>query len=188
MKLYEGMFVIDAGRASRDWEGTLAGVNTVLEKHGAAIEKGYRFDERKLAYPIEGVRRSVYLLEYFTADPEAIAEMRVDLNLSEHLLRYLILRVDGDEAPETPLLGTATPVPADSALSGGGSEEEPEEPEPEPDEDEDEDEDEGEDEDEDEGEDEDETDEDESPQASDDEPETEVEPADDEADEKKEEA
>jgi len=116
MRLYEGMFVIDAGRAAREWEETLSSVNSVLEKHGATIEKGFRFDERKLAYTIEGVRRGVYLLQYFTADPSSITDMREDLNLSESVLRYMILRLDGNVVPESPTLGTASPVPADTAI------------------------------------------------------------------------
>ncbi|MEN8148849.1 MAG: 30S ribosomal protein S6, partial [Planctomycetota bacterium] len=118
MNLYEGMFVIDAGRVARDWEGTRDAVTAVLTRHGASLENGWRFEERKLAYPIQGVRRGVYLLQYFQADPEAIAEMRVDLNLSEYILRYMILRVESGVAPETPTLGTATPVPAEAAIPG----------------------------------------------------------------------
>jgi len=118
MKLYEGMFVIDAARAAREWEETLSTVTSVLEKHGASMEKGWRFDERKLAYPITRVRRGVYLLQYFNADPQSITDMREDLNLSEAVLRYMILRVDAEASPETPTLGTATPVPADSAIPG----------------------------------------------------------------------
>jgi len=188
MKLYEGMFVIDAGRAAREWEGTLGGINSVLEKHGASIRTGWRFDERKLAYPIQGSRRGVYLLQYFDADPEAIAEMRVDLNRSEDTLRYLILRVEGDEEPESPTLGTATPVPADTAMVAHEHEDEDE---PVADDDEDED-DEDEDEDEDLDDDDEETDVVETPAE---EPVTEEKPADDgavateeEATEKKEEA
>jgi ribosomal protein S6 len=114
MKLYEGMFVIEAGRAAREWEGTVTTVHSVLEKHGATVRQGFRFDERKLAYPIDGVRRGVYLISYFDADPESIADMRVDLNLSEAVLRYMILRYEGmTEVPEAPSLGTATAVPAD---------------------------------------------------------------------------
>lgn len=112
MKLYEGMFLIDAGRVAKDWDGTESEIVSVLEKHGATIRQAHRYDERKLAYPVEKVRRGAYLLVYFESDPEALAEMREDLHLSEAVLRHLIVRVDGDEVPEPPMLGTAEPTEA----------------------------------------------------------------------------
>lgn len=112
MKLYEGMFLIDAGRVAKDWDGTESEIVSVLEKHGAAIRQAHRYDERKLAYPVERVRRGAYLLVYFESDPESLVEMREDLHLSEAVLRNLIVRVEGDEVPEPPMLGTAEPTEA----------------------------------------------------------------------------
>ena len=107
MKLYEGLFLIDAGRAAKAWDETETEIVSVLEKHGSQMKQSSRFDERKLAFPVKKVRRGAYLLTYFEADPQAIDEIREDLGLSEAILRSFILRVGTDEVPETPTLGTA---------------------------------------------------------------------------------
>jgi small subunit ribosomal protein S6 len=109
MNLYECMFLIDAGRANRAWEETEQELTKILGKHGGEVRRHSVYGERKLAYPVDGSRRGVYLLTYFEMDPDAIEELRVDLSLSEAALRYLILRVDGDLPDERPL-GTAEPV------------------------------------------------------------------------------
>ncbi|MHC4471605.1 MAG: 30S ribosomal protein S6 [Planctomycetota bacterium] len=124
MRIYEGMFLIEAGRASRDWEGTESDVSALLAKHGAEILQANRYDERKLAFPVKGHRRGAYLLAYFEADPEAIQEMRTDLQLSESVLRSLIVKVPGNEVPDERALGTAEPMKEAPPAS--------EEPEPEP--------------------------------------------------------
>jgi ribosomal protein S6 len=52
------------------------------------------WDERRLAYPIEKQRRAAYILCYFRAEGSAISGIERDTQLSEHLLRVLVLRAD----------------------------------------------------------------------------------------------
>ena len=112
MRLYEGLFLIDAGRAARDWEGTETEIVTVLEKHGASLRRKDRFDERKLAYPVEGSRRGAYLLAYLDTDPQSINEMRGDLTLSESVLRFMFTRMADSGMPESSTLGNMEPMGA----------------------------------------------------------------------------
>ena len=112
MRLYEGLFLIDAGRAARDWEGTETEIVTVLEKHGASVRRKDRFDERKLAYPVEGSRRGAYLLAYVDTDPQSIDEIRQDLTLSEAVLRYMFTRMAESDMPESSSLGNMEPMGA----------------------------------------------------------------------------
>lgn len=106
MKLYEALFLIEAGRAAQNFDETEKALHGVLEKHGGKIRDKARFDERKLAYQVRGHRRGAYLLTYFDAEPGAISEITVDLNLSEHVLRTMIVRAAGDKVPEQKVLGT----------------------------------------------------------------------------------
>ena len=65
MNLYEALFLIEAGRAAREWEQTEGELLGILEKHGGSVKEKARYDERKLAYPVKGARRGAYLLTYF---------------------------------------------------------------------------------------------------------------------------
>jgi small subunit ribosomal protein S6 len=63
-----------------------------LTRNGAEIERVERWDERKLAYPMGKSKRGIYILVYFRSDGSAIDEIRAVFNLSEDVLRVLILR------------------------------------------------------------------------------------------------
>ena len=92
MAIYEGMFLLDSGRAAKDWAGTEALVTQVLERYGAKFVLKDRWDERKLAYPIKKQKRGTYYLCYFEAPGPALAEIRRDLTLTEGVLRFLVQR------------------------------------------------------------------------------------------------
>jgi small subunit ribosomal protein S6 len=107
------MFLLDSGRAGKDWDGARSEVEAILTKHGAEIVRSGRWDERKLAYEIKGHRRATYMLVYFNGTPETIDPVRRECALNDLVLRNMILlRRDDYPIPED--LGT-TPVPAEAA-------------------------------------------------------------------------
>ncbi len=91
---YEAMFILDNNAATADFEGTSAQVDAILEKHGASIVQKEKWDDRKLAYEIRGQRRGTYYLTYFSAEPAAIRKINEDVQLSETILRHLVLTLD----------------------------------------------------------------------------------------------
>ena len=98
MAIYEGMFLLDSGRAAKDWEGAKALVDNVLERYGAKSILKDRWDERKLAYTIKRQKRGTYYLNYFDAPGDAVSQVRRDLTLTEGVIRFLILAWP-DDAP-----------------------------------------------------------------------------------------
>jgi small subunit ribosomal protein S6 len=96
--IYEGMFLLDSGRAAKDWEGTKALVDSVLERYGAKPILRDRWDERKLAYTIKRQKRGTYYLNYFEAGGDAVTNIRRDLTLTEGVLRFLVLAWPEDAA------------------------------------------------------------------------------------------
>ena len=90
---YEGMFLFPQTVAA-DLQGAADHVLEILSKGGAEIVSMCKWDERRLAYDIKGNKRGVYFLCYFTADAQSIPAMERDYNLSEKLLRFLIMRAD----------------------------------------------------------------------------------------------
>lgn len=91
--LYEGLFLLSQG-ASSDLLQCLDHVRQVLQNRGAKVVALRKWDDRKLAYPIKGQRRGVYLLGHFEAPAESLTQIDRDLNLSEIVLRNMILRAD----------------------------------------------------------------------------------------------
>lgn len=97
--LYESMFLLDNAVVREGWNKAKAVVTDTLEKHGAKVKTIRRWDERKLAYTIRGKNRGTYALCHFEMGNEHIAPMRREFDLSERVLRYLILRVE--EVPQS---------------------------------------------------------------------------------------
>jgi len=92
---YEAMFILDTSAPAADFEAVSAQVDAILEKHGATIVQKEKWDERKLAYEIKGQRRGTYYLTYFSALPASIRKINEDVQLSETILRHLVLTIDG---------------------------------------------------------------------------------------------
>lgn len=99
MNVYEGMFVVDPADAAGDWEGLKQHICQLVERLGGEIVHSERWPDRKLAYDIRGRRKGAYFLMYFRLDGAKIAELRREAQLSDRLLRALILRRDGMEGP-----------------------------------------------------------------------------------------
>ncbi len=94
MKLYEAMFLVDSAEATADWEGINAVIKKILEKTGAEIVSIRKWDDRRLAYEINGKSRGTYILCYFRTEGGRIREIERDVQLSERIMRVLILSVE----------------------------------------------------------------------------------------------
>jgi small subunit ribosomal protein S6 len=90
---YEAMFVLSQAQAA-DFTAAVAHVRQLMEKHGGTIIALRKWDERRLAYEIKKQKRGIYLLAYFTAPADRMAEIERACNLSEGIIRVLITRAD----------------------------------------------------------------------------------------------
>jgi small subunit ribosomal protein S6 len=92
--LYEGMFLVDSALAASNWEGVNNTIKKILERAEAEIVSIRKWDDRKLAYEIQGKGRGVYILCYFRVDGERISEIEKAVQLSEQIMRVLILNAE----------------------------------------------------------------------------------------------
>jgi small subunit ribosomal protein S6 len=88
------MFLLDSKRGGEELPSLIQHISNLLSREDARIERIEQWDERKLAYRIQGADRGIYVLVYFRAEPERIQEMRNTINLSEDILRVLILTAE----------------------------------------------------------------------------------------------
>jgi len=92
-KLYEAMFLVDSAEAA-DWDAVITTIKNILEKAEAEIVSIKKWDERKLAYEINGKTRGTYILCYFRAEGGRIQDIERDVQLSERIMRVLILSAE----------------------------------------------------------------------------------------------
>lgn len=91
--LYEGMFIFDSAKYARDTTGVVAEAEGLIRSHGGQIEISRLYEERRLAYPINGQRKGTYWLTYFRIDGPQIAPLTKQCEISDTILRQLFLKV-----------------------------------------------------------------------------------------------
>ncbi|MEM1213985.1 MAG: 30S ribosomal protein S6 [Planctomycetota bacterium] len=123
-RLYEGMFLVNLQALSGDLDGALQEVRSMLDRAGAEVVTLGRWDERKLAYPVAGQKRGVFLLSLFKVEPVQIANIERDCNLSDAVLRVLMTRADhmGEVELEAALDEGKTKAALESGESEGSAE------------------------------------------------------------------
>lgn len=93
-KLYEGMFLVDSADAAADWDGVEARIKNILERADVEIISLRKWEDRRLAYEIDKKSRGTYILCYFRSDGKRIGDIERDVQLSERIMRVLILSAD----------------------------------------------------------------------------------------------
>jgi small subunit ribosomal protein S6 len=94
------MFLFDSAVA-QDWATIQQELGRLCDRIGAKLDVCVKFDERKLAYEIKRRKRGTYVLTYFQAPPDRIRDLERDAQLSELVLRVLVLR--GEDVPQEKL-------------------------------------------------------------------------------------
>ncbi len=90
---YEGLFLFPQASVA-DLQGAHDHIVEILHRAGAEIIAMKKWDERRLAYEVDGNKRGVYFLVYFKAKGAKLAAIERDCNLSEKMLRAMITRAD----------------------------------------------------------------------------------------------
>lgn len=94
MVVYEGMFILDASKYSRDPAAMSQQVVDLIEQHGGTILASRLWDERKLAYPIKGHKKGVYWLTYFKIPSGNLVALERQCEITDDIVRKLILKVE----------------------------------------------------------------------------------------------
>jgi small subunit ribosomal protein S6 len=104
-RVYEGMFLADA--ATADWDRITADIQTIMDRSEAEVISLHKWDDRRLAYEIGKCRRGLYVLVYFRMAPSKVSAMERDVQLSDTLIRTLILSAEGVSEEQ---MGAETPA------------------------------------------------------------------------------
>jgi small subunit ribosomal protein S6 len=106
------MLILDSNRYSRDQAGVSGQIAKFVQAVGGEMLVSRVWEERRLAYPIDGHRKGTYWLSYFKLESKQVAAVERECQLSESILRSLILKVEPRiaDALVSHALGTSQPV------------------------------------------------------------------------------
>ncbi|MBC8309154.1 MAG: 30S ribosomal protein S6 [Phycisphaerales bacterium] len=91
--LYEGMFLFPQS-ATANLQEAVDHLKELLDKSGVSVINFRKWDDRRLAYEIDGNKRGVYFLVYFNSPTAAISDLERRCNQSEQLLRMMVTRAE----------------------------------------------------------------------------------------------
>ena len=93
VSLYEGLFLMGP-QAGSDLQGALDHIQEILDRAEADTVVLKKWEERKLAYAIRGQKRGVYIIAYFRVAHTKLPNIDRDCNLSEQVVRAMVIRAD----------------------------------------------------------------------------------------------
>ena len=102
-RIYESMFLLDNDVVRASWPQAKSHVTDLIAKHGGTVETARRWGERPLAYPIKRRKRATYLLVHLSMPGDGFQALNRELELDEHVLRYIHIGVDEVPAAEREL-------------------------------------------------------------------------------------
>jgi small subunit ribosomal protein S6 len=94
LNVYEGLFIFDSNRYSRDVAGVSGQVADFVQKLGGEVLVTRLWEERRLAYPIKGQRKGTYWLSYFRLEGKQLGALERECQLSESIMRSLMIKID----------------------------------------------------------------------------------------------
>ena len=92
--VYEGMFIFDSGKYGRDPDGVSGAISRMIEEAGGEVLISRLWEERRLAYPINGQKKGTYWLTYFRLAGPQLPKITRQSELDDNILRSLVLKVD----------------------------------------------------------------------------------------------
>ena len=94
MRNYEIMFILSTQLTDEEKQAGVKLVEDTLAKAGAVEIKTEVWGERKLAYPIKKIENGYYVLTLFQMDGTGLTEVEAKLNITESILKYMIVKND----------------------------------------------------------------------------------------------
>ncbi len=100
MNHYEAMYIIDAMVEEQPRKDLIERFSNLIVQNGGTVERVDEWGKRTLAYPINYKTVGYYVLMYFTAPSAMPRELERNFQISENVLRYLVVANDGKLPPK----------------------------------------------------------------------------------------
>ena len=92
---YELVLIISPEVVEEKFDATVENVNRFITENGGTVSNVERWGKRRLAYPIEHYAEGNYVLAHFSLKPELGKELEASLQISEEVLRHLLIKLSG---------------------------------------------------------------------------------------------
>ncbi len=115
------MIIFDSNRYARERAALPAEVEKMIQAGGGEVLVSRLWEERRLAYPINGQRKGTYWLLYFRGPSSILTGLNREWEIHDGILRHLVLKVHPhlvDVLLEHAKAGPTPAAPAAAAPAG----------------------------------------------------------------------
>lgn len=88
---YEGMFLVDSGKYATDPDGVSNEILSILAKCGATVVAHRPWQDGKLAYEINGMKKGLHYIVCFTMRGAGMKTLVRQCQLSETVVRQMVI-------------------------------------------------------------------------------------------------
>lgn len=99
MRDYELVFVVSPEVGEKETGDTVDRISKFITDQGGSVSSQEQWGMLRLAYPIKKFYEGNYFLTEFTIDPHEALELENTVNLSQEILRHLLIKKDKKQAP-----------------------------------------------------------------------------------------
>ncbi|MBL8809400.1 MAG: 30S ribosomal protein S6 [Planctomycetaceae bacterium] len=119
------MFLVDSGKFATDQDGVTNEILGVLKKAGATVVAHRPWQDGKLAYEIEGMKKGLHYIVCFTMPGTGMKTLVRQCQLSETIVRHMTIKHPQSifDATVASISGTA-PAPVEAAAPAAEGEDE----------------------------------------------------------------
>jgi small subunit ribosomal protein S6 len=91
--VYETMIIFDSNRYARERAGLAAELEKMIQAEKGEVLVSRLWEERRLAYPINGQRKGTYWLIYFRGPSSCLTALNRQWEIHDGVLRHLVLKI-----------------------------------------------------------------------------------------------
>ena len=93
MNKYEVVYIIDPAVEEEARKELIAKYNSLITENGGSVDKVEEWGKRRLAYAIDYKTEGYYVLVNFQAESELPKELERNLQISDSIIRYQVIRL-----------------------------------------------------------------------------------------------
>ena len=93
MNKYELVYIIDPAVEEEARKELIAKYNTLIAENGGTVDKVEEWGKRRLAYAIDYKTEGYYVLVNFQAESELPKELERNLQISDSVIRYQVIKL-----------------------------------------------------------------------------------------------
>ena len=121
MNKYEVVYIIDPAVEDEARKALIAKFNDLITGNGGSVDKVEEWGKRRLAYAIDYKTEGYYVLVNFQAEADLPKELERNLQISDSVIRYLVIRLIERKVGIKPRV--VRPAPAAPAVEAPAAEE-----------------------------------------------------------------